>query len=128
MTNHTVDSYFEKYDYPPHWEQDGVVNQSGIMLDNNEESLVEFSEENEEDSNTLAFTAEQHKALLALLQGISHSQSRNINHLTTQLDMGTGIICTIPNSLKPETFVLDTSATDHVCLLHTPIFSMHKEN
>jgi len=41
-----------------------------------------------------------------------------VNHLTTQ-PSGTGIICTLPNIPKIESFILDSGATDHVC------FSQH---
>jgi len=66
----------------------------------------------------LVFTPEQHKALIALLQGSSSSSSHSVNHLTTQIP-GTGILCTLPNIPKIESFILDSGATDHVC------FSQH---
>ncbi|KAI5443679.1 hypothetical protein KIW84_012362 [Lathyrus oleraceus] len=39
-------------------------------------------------SHGLAFTPEQHQALLALLQGSSHLQSHTTNQLTSQTNLG----------------------------------------
>lgn len=85
------------------------------MTNKVDESEAEFNEENEKDSGTLAFAPAHHKALLKLLQGASNSQSHSISHLTTQPDIGTSILCIIPNSYRLETFILDSGATDHVC-------------
>lgn len=38
-----------------------------------------------------------------------------MNHMTTQIENDLGIICIIPNSPRPENFILDTGATNHVC-------------
>lgn len=66
------------------------------------------------DNQKLFFTPDQHKALIALLQGSSSSSAHNVNHLTTK-PSGTGIICTLPNLPKTKTSILDGGATYHVC-------------
>lgn len=114
-TNHRVDSCFKKHGFPPHWKQDGTINNYAATTEKEEESQVKFHEENEQDHGNLVFTPDQHKALLALLQGASSLQNHNINHLKTQLDIGLGIICIILNTHRPENFILDTDATNHVC-------------
>ncbi|KAI5446307.1 hypothetical protein KIW84_014232 [Lathyrus oleraceus] len=74
---------------------------------------MSFYEANAHASQGLAFTLEQHKALLDLLQGSSQLQSHSINHPTSQPDLGSSVICTLRNSFQPKTFILYTSATDH---------------
>jgi hypothetical protein len=114
MTNHTVDNCFKKHGYPPHWQQNsGTINN----VNNDEEVQSEANEDlsNDQDSGSLMFTPEQHKALLALLQGSSSMSSHSINHFTSKSHLGTGIICTFPSSTKIASFILDTGATDHVC-------------
>jgi hypothetical protein len=51
--------------------------------------------------------------LIALLQGSSSYSPHSVNHLTTQ-PSGTCIICSLPNTPKIESFILDSGATDHV--------------
>jgi hypothetical protein len=117
MTNHVVDNCFKKYGYPPHWQQNSTVNNVATQGITEEEYPSENNEElpNEVDSGSLVFTPEQHKALLALLQGSSIAPSHSVNHLSSNPNLGTGIICSIQNSQKLESFILDTGATDHVC-------------
>ncbi|XP_058783503.1 uncharacterized protein LOC131658196 [Vicia villosa] len=115
MTNHTVDTCFKKHGYPPNWKPDGAVNNYTTAHDKSDTHSSDDSEANAQVNSGLAFTPEQHKALLALLQDASNLQSHSINHLTSQTNPSSGIICAIPNSFHPETFVLDTGATDHVC-------------
>ncbi|MCI32283.1 hypothetical protein A2U01_0053496, partial [Trifolium medium] len=108
MTNHVVDNCFKKYGYPPHWQQNGVVN--NVAHNNEEEVQSEANEDfsNDQDSGSLMFTPEQHKALLALFQGSTSMPSHSINHITSKSQLGTCIVCTIPNSTKLESFILDT--------------------
>ncbi|KAK2359287.1 hypothetical protein QL285_084673 [Trifolium repens] len=114
MTNHTVDNCFKKHGYPPHWQQNGG---SVNHVNNDDEVQSEANEDlsNDQDSGSLMFTPEQHKALLALLQSSSSMSSHSINHFTSKSPLGTGIICTLPSSTNLESFILDTGATDHVC-------------
>jgi hypothetical protein len=119
MTNHTVDNCFQKHGYPPHWQQNGVVNNVSTGTDEDLQSKTNEDSSNDQDSGLLAFTPEQHKALLALLQGSSSMPSHSINHFTSKSQLGTGIICNVSSSTRLESFILDTGATDHVC------FSLH---
>ncbi|CAJ2662090.1 unnamed protein product [Trifolium pratense] len=66
---------------------------------------------NDHKTGKFSLTAAQQKALLALLQGSTSMSSHSINHVTTN----TGILCTIPLSNNSDQFILDTSATDHIC-------------
>ncbi|GAU20316.1 hypothetical protein TSUD_337970 [Trifolium subterraneum] len=115
MTNHIVDNCFKKYGYPPHWPQHGVVNHIAQNDYVEEEAPPDHHEEvqPEPNSGSLSFTPEQHQAILALLQGSSSMPSHSVNHFTSKPPLGTGIVCTVPSSTKLESFILDTSATDH---------------
>ncbi|GAU42126.1 hypothetical protein TSUD_351000 [Trifolium subterraneum] len=66
---------------------------------------------NDNEQGKFFFTADQHKTLLALLQGSSSSSSHSLNHVTTN----SGILCTIPITNNSDQFILDTGATDHIC-------------
>ncbi|XP_050918477.1 uncharacterized protein LOC127135894 [Lathyrus oleraceus] len=57
-------------------EQDGTINNYVATTEKEEESQVKFHEENEQDHGNLVFTPDQHKALLALLQGLEY----DVNH------------------------------------------------
>lgn len=72
----------------------------------------------------MAFTPNQHKDLLVLLQGSSPFQFHSVNHLTSKSKLGIDITCTIPNIPRFQTFILDTGVTDHVS--YTIIFSVLK--
>ncbi|MCI03097.1 flavonol sulfotransferase-like protein, partial [Trifolium medium] len=114
MTNHIVDNCFEKYGYPPHWQQNGknkMVNH--VAHDNEDDTQSEASHGNEQVSGSLAFTPEQHQALLALLQGSSSIPPHSVNHVTSNSHLGSGIICTLPVCTRLESFILDSGATDH---------------
>ncbi|XP_058783732.1 uncharacterized protein LOC131658455 [Vicia villosa] len=87
----------------------------GRVPDKSDDQPSDNSEGNAQISQGLAFTPEQHKALLALLHDTSQYQAHNVNHLTSNYVLGSGIVCAFPNSFHPETFILDTGATDHVC-------------
>lgn len=127
MTNHKVDTCFKKRGYPPHWKHDGSINQYAVVPDTADAVQTEFHGDNKQMQGALAFTPDQHKALLDLLQGVSTSQHHNINHLTNQIESDTGIICTTHKSPSSGHFILDTVATDHVC--HTRgLFSMHQND
>jgi hypothetical protein len=76
------------------------------------ESAAYVEEQNDTNIRKLSSTQEQHKALLALLQGSNTLQSHNVNQLTTG---NPGIICIFTNSHDSYTFILDTGAIDHVC-------------
>lgn len=122
MTNHTVDSCFKKHGYTPHWKQIGTINHYVAIPDTKDASHNDSNEDSKQVQGNLAFTPDQHKALLALHQGTSSSafsQADNINHLITQVVNGSGIICIIHNSPKPANFILYTGVTDHVS--HTKI-------
>jgi hypothetical protein len=97
---------------------DTIVNNCANVNHTEEDSqFVAYEEQNHEsDNGKLDFTPDQHKALIALLQGSSSSSAHNVNHLTTK-PSGTGIICTLPNLPKTKTSILDSgaSATYHVC-------------
>ncbi|KAK2437637.1 putative mitochondrial protein [Trifolium repens] len=116
QTNHNVDSCWKKHGYPPHMQNSQVngaanncVNSNG---DEEDTHSVNFDEDNHDtETGKFSFTAAQHKALLALLQGSNTLQSHSINHVTTN----TGILCTIPFSSKSNHFILNTGATDHIC-------------
>lgn len=123
MKNHTVDSCFKKYGYLPLCKQIGTINHYADVPGTTDASLNDSNEYNEQVLSNFAFTFDQHKVMLALLQGTSSSsfsQAHNINHLTTQVDNGSSIICTIPSSHKLENFILDIGVTYHVC--HTKTF------
>jgi hypothetical protein len=117
MTNHVVDNCFKKHGYPPHWQQNGVVNNYASHNGVEDESQSEAHEEhiNEQESGLLSFIPDQHQALLALLQNSTSISSHNVNQLSTKPYNSTGIICTFPTTHKSECFILDTGATDHVC-------------
>ncbi|XP_058775261.1 uncharacterized protein LOC131649518 [Vicia villosa] len=121
MTNHTIDTCFKKHGYPPNWKTDGAAGAFNNYVSSQDKHEVQHrddSETNVQASSGLAFTPEQHKALLALLQDASQIQSHSINQLTSHNTPNSGIICTLPTSFHPDTFILDTSATDHVCYTH----------
>ncbi|MCH99947.1 flavonol sulfotransferase-like protein, partial [Trifolium medium] len=88
--------------------KNGVVNNvaganvEDIQSESNDDSS------NDQDSESLMFTTEQHKALLALLQGSHSMPSHSVNHITSKSQLGTGIVCIIPGSTKLESFILDT--------------------
>lgn len=115
MSNHTIDTCFKKHGYPPHWKHEGAINQCNTASDRPENTSGSDIEASAPASHGLAFTSEQHQALLALLQGSSHLQSHTTNQLTSQTNLGSGTICIIPNSFHAASFILDTRATDHVC-------------
>lgn len=84
MSNHTIDTCFKKHGYPPHWKHEGAINQCNTASDRPENTSGSDIEASAPASHGLAFTPEQHQALLALLQGSSHLQSHTTNQLTSQ--------------------------------------------
>ncbi|KAI5409723.1 hypothetical protein KIW84_055248 [Lathyrus oleraceus] len=62
----------------------GAINQCNTASDRPENTSGSDIEASAPASHGLAFTPEQHQALLALLQGSSHLQSHTINQLTSQ--------------------------------------------
>ncbi|CAJ2666297.1 unnamed protein product [Trifolium pratense] len=117
QTNHVVDNCWIKYGYPPHMQHlqhDRAINNcANVDDDDDDETPTVNCEDGNNDHKTgkFSFTAAQHKALLALLQGSTSMPSHSINHVTTN----TGILCTIPLSNNSDQFILDTGATDHIC-------------
>ena len=113
--NHTVDTCWKKHGYPPHLQHQNSLVNNCVNTHVDDSQFVAYEEENHDsDNGKLVFTPEQHKALIALLQGSSSSSPYSVNHLTTR-PSGTCIICTLPNIPKIESFILDSGATDHVC-------------
>ncbi|KAK2388029.1 putative mitochondrial protein [Trifolium repens] len=116
QTNHNVDSCWKKHGYPPHMQNpqtNGAANNCvNVNGDEEDTQTVNYDEDNHDsETGKFSFTAAQHKALLALLQGSNTLQSHSINHVTTI----TGVLCTIPLSSNSSHFILDTGATDHIC-------------
>ncbi|KAI5434750.1 hypothetical protein KIW84_021536 [Lathyrus oleraceus] len=70
------------FDVGPHHER--AINQCNTASDRPENTSESDIEASAPTSHGLAFTPEQHQALLALLQGSSHLQSHTINQLTSQ--------------------------------------------
>lgn len=62
MTNHTVDSCFKKYGYPPYWKQDGTINHYAVVPDKTNASQNDFNGDNDKVQGNFAFTPDQHKA------------------------------------------------------------------
>ncbi|PNY16454.1 flavonol sulfotransferase-like protein [Trifolium pratense] len=119
MTNHIVDDCFQKHGFPPHMQRRGAVNNCHTNGDEEDsKSMAAYEEDNEDlNSGKMYFTPDQHKALLALLQGSANMQHHSINHITSQPSSSTGTLCTIPfKSQADDTFILDTGATDHETL------------
>ncbi|GAU33267.1 hypothetical protein TSUD_279410 [Trifolium subterraneum] len=100
MTNHVVDDCFKKYGFPPHWQHNGAINN--------------YASNQSSPASSYLLQVLMHKAILALLQGSSSATSHNVNQIITKPHKDTCIICTLPNH-KTEDFILDSSATDHVC-------------
>ncbi|KAI5391404.1 hypothetical protein KIW84_076273 [Lathyrus oleraceus] len=77
-------------------------------------------------SHGLAFTPEQHQALLALLQGSSHLQSHTINQLTSQTNLESA-------TLKSNRKKLDSRSRKCINLGHKPgvkghlLFDLHNK-
>ncbi|PNY00259.1 hypothetical protein L195_g023535, partial [Trifolium pratense] len=92
QTNHVIENCWKKYGYPPphlqHLQEAGKVN--NINGNEDEVQSVGYVEEHiDSDSSKLSFTPEQHKALLAFLQGSGSLPSHSINHITTNHNNGT---------------------------------------
>jgi hypothetical protein len=117
MTNHIVDQCFKKYGFPPHMQKGGTINNCHTNGDEEDNKSIAYEDDNSESNKgNLYFTPEQHKAILALLQGSSSVQSHSVNQITTQNPAKTGILCATPDlSNSPHVFILDTGATDHIC-------------
>jgi hypothetical protein len=116
QTNHVVDTCWKKHGYPPHLQhlQDSGKVNNVTNIEDESQSIGYVEEQVDSDSSKLSFTPEQHKALLALLQGSSSLHPHSLNHITSTSD-GAGILCTVPNLANSDHFILDTGATDHVC-------------
>jgi len=116
-SNHTVDTCFKKYGFPPHYQQENSINNCTNVSGNEEEQNSAHFEDDQNDSTAEKFslTSEQHKASLALLQNSSTLPSHSLNHITITPASRTGIICTIPILPKLDAFILDSGATYHVC-------------
>jgi len=116
-SNHTMDTCFKKYGFPTHYQQENTINNCTNVSGNEEEQNSAHFEDDHNDSiaEKFSLTSEQHKALLELLQNSSTLPSHSLNHITTTPASRTGIICTIPILPKPDAFILDSGATDHVC-------------
>ncbi|MCI06730.1 flavonol sulfotransferase-like protein, partial [Trifolium medium] len=83
QTNHVIENCWKKYGYPPHLQHlqesnTGKINNINGNTDDTH-SVGYVKEQNDSDSSKLLFTPEQHKALLALLQGSSSLQTHSIN-------------------------------------------------
>ena len=69
-----IDTCYKKHGYPPHLHRGGVINQYS-MDDQEIEDDLQFLRQKEVsvDGSSVAFTSEQHKALLSLLQQTSQA-------------------------------------------------------
>ncbi|KAI5414392.1 hypothetical protein KIW84_040045 [Lathyrus oleraceus] len=105
----------------------GAINQCNTASDRPENTSGSDIEASAPASHGLAFTPEQHQALLALLQGSSHLQSLTINQLTSQ-----------PNNLESATLKsnrkkLDSRSRKCINLGHKPgvkghlLFDLHNK-
>ncbi|KAI5387435.1 hypothetical protein KIW84_073533 [Lathyrus oleraceus] len=106
---------------------EGAINQCNTASDRPENTSGSDIEASAPASHGLAFTPEQHQALLALLQGSSHLQSLTINQLTSQ-----------PNNLESATLKsnrkkLDSRSRKCINLGHKPgvkghlLFDLHNK-
>ncbi|KAI5443801.1 hypothetical protein KIW84_012447 [Lathyrus oleraceus] len=106
---------------------EGAINQCNTASDRPENTSGSDIEASAPASHGLAFTPEQHQALLALLQGSSHLQSHTINQLTSQ-----------PNNLASATLKsnrkkLDSRSRKCINLGHKPgvkghlLFDLHNK-
>ena len=120
---HLVDSCYKKYGYPPNSNpRNGVVNNVAAKDDDDRSSIVSQKEVCEDFDS--AFTPQQRKALLALLQQHESMASGPPSHTINQITMRTpqthpisGInhnVCSFSHQ-KPTFCILDTGATDHIC-------------
>jgi len=114
-----IDTFFKKHGFPPYFQHGVVINNcANVNVKENDSQSVSYVEDHHElDTIKFSFTPYQHKALIALLQGSSILPAHSVNHLTTKSFSGRGIICTLPNLPKTETFILDSSDTDHIYVL-----------
>lgn len=80
------------------------------------DSANSSSKQNAE-GHTLGFTPDQHRAILALLQGVAGATSHSpaANQIVSTPVHKTGIICTINDHGKSNSWILDTGGTEHIC-------------
>lgn len=118
-SGHTVEVCFKKHGLPPYLKKPQVNNASAYTENpNNNEDL-----ESEAHTTQPTFTADQHKALLALLQQSQNSVPTQIQQFHSSINTNSGILPTPPSPIFTDCWILDTGATDHVChcrsLFHT---------
>ncbi|GAU30132.1 hypothetical protein TSUD_360250 [Trifolium subterraneum] len=121
QTNHVVENCWRKYGVPPHMQHllgNGAANQGNgaannsvnIGGDDEDIPIANYDEgNNDNEQGKFFFIADQHKALLALLQGSSSSSSHSLNHVTTNSDMlHTDIPSSTPSTSQPTPISLST--------------------
>ena len=121
---HMVDTCYKKHGYPPHLQWGGAINQYSLDDQEIEDDLQSLGQkEVAADTSSTAFTPEQHKALLSLLQQTSQASS---SHTTNQLisfhkNGNSGIFCATLHAYSSNinSWVLDSGAIDHVCFSQT---------
>ncbi|KAI5429218.1 hypothetical protein KIW84_034000 [Lathyrus oleraceus] len=105
---------------------EGAINQCNTASDRPENTSGSDIEASAPTSHGLAFTPEQHQALLALLQGSSHLQSHTTNQLTSQTNLGSA-------TLKSNRKKLDSRSRKCINLGHKPgvkghlLFDLHNK-
>lgn len=79
---HTIDTCYKKHGFPPNYKRNSAVNNCTAPRDSFSDDDVHtvVSHREEPESSGPGFTPEQHKGLLALLQG---SQNHSTNQITT---------------------------------------------
>ncbi|PNX95428.1 hypothetical protein L195_g018620 [Trifolium pratense] len=105
LTNHVIEQCFKKYGYPPHMQQRGTVNNVHTDGDDEDSKSIAYEDDTgESDANKLFlfFTPDHHKALLALLQKPSSSQSHSVNHITTQVTQPSAKSASTPQPTSTE--------------------------
>ena len=121
-SGHLVDTCYKKHGYPPtsdYKTKSGVVNHMSAE-DGADETCNIASQKQVSADNWLAFTPEQHRALLALLQqSVSQFAPAHTTNQITLVPNPTnsfhqGIVLTGTNTL-PKSWILDIRATYHVC-------------
>jgi hypothetical protein len=88
--------------------------------DDSDDAPSVFSKKDVGESSGLGFIAEQHKALLALLQQHSGgtpgpSANRLASSIPNSKSLRSGIVLQTSNSHDSDSWILDTGAIDHVC-------------
>ncbi|XP_058774998.1 uncharacterized protein LOC131649251 [Vicia villosa] len=127
-TGHTIDVCYRKHGFPSYFTKRQASANASTTADNHTQSMNNNGGEGSHNDSGTSITQEQYAQLISLLQQtnflpINHPANPSANHISTHIghtpneDSGKSFVSTVSCStyVKPDFWILDSGANDHVC-------------